>query len=388
MALTGPADRAPLGPPAGLEPGLGQIAGALARQAEFQRCEPAVDPWQYLVDRAAVSGFSRRGDVSCGGASRLLPTRDGWVAVSLSREADLDLVPAWLALSAPSGDVWADVAGRLRHLPAAEVVSRARLLGLPVAVPGEVAPCDGDHRPEPDAVRGGSLIDATGLLVLDLSSLWAGPLCSHILGSFGARVIKVESFGRPDGARQGPPAFFDLVNGGKEGVAFDFTSPGELVRLRCLLARADIVIEGSRPRALAQLGILPDAVIAHSGGVWVSITGYGREGPGADWVAFGDDAAVAGGLVAWHEGRPCFCADAVADPLTGMTAALAALAAKADGRSGVLDISMARVAADFGGPTQPVPDEALPPRPRARVPAASAPRLGEHNDSVFAEFLP
>ena len=68
-------------------------------------------------------------------------------------------------------------------------------------------------------------------------------------------------------------------------------------------------------------------LVARTGLTWVSITGYGREGSAAELVAFGDDAAVAGGLVAADgAGGPVFCADAVADPLTGLYAAAAALA--------------------------------------------------------------
>jgi hypothetical protein len=47
------------------------------------------------------------------------------------------------------------------------------------------------------------------------SSLWAGPLCTNLLGLGGARVIKVESTTRPDGARSGPPAFFELLHHGE-----------------------------------------------------------------------------------------------------------------------------------------------------------------------------
>jgi len=48
------------------------------------------------------------------------------------------------------------------------------------------------------------------------------PLCGRVLSLLGARVVKVESLSRPDGARGGPPAFYHLMNGGKESVAIDF----------------------------------------------------------------------------------------------------------------------------------------------------------------------
>ena len=69
----------------------------------------------------------------------------------------------------------------------------------------------------------------------------------------------------------------------------------------------------------------------------------------------GDDAAVAGGLVIWDDDGPCFCADAIADPLTGLTAAASALDALDGDRAVLLDVAMARVAAAYAGPTIAVP---------------------------------
>jgi crotonobetainyl-CoA:carnitine CoA-transferase CaiB-like acyl-CoA transferase len=85
----------------------------------------------------------------------------------------------------------------------------------------------------------------TGLLVADLSSMWAGPLCGGLLAAAGATVVKVENPSRPDGTRSGEPAFFDWINRGKLSCAVDFDD--EL--LRALLDTADIVIEGSARRA-------------------------------------------------------------------------------------------------------------------------------------------
>src|SRR5262249_1870616 len=112
-------------------------------------------------------------------------------------------------------------------------------------------------------------------LVVDLSSLWAGPLCSHLLLAGGARGVKVESIGRPDGARADTTGFFDLLNHGKASVALDLPSTYGLAQLRRLVAAADVVIEGSRPRALRRWGI--DPATADGPQVWVSITGHGRD---------------------------------------------------------------------------------------------------------------
>ena len=182
-------------------------------------------------------------------------------------------------------------------------------------------------------------------LVVDLSSLWAGPLCGRLLAAAGMRVVKVESTSRPDGARGGDVGFFHALNGAKEHRSLPLATAGGRDRLRRLLSTADIVIEGSRPRALRHMGIEAEEVLsARPGSVWVSITAYGRDGPWSNRVGFGDDAAAAGGLVAVAEGRPGFVADAVADPLAGMVAAGAAADAWARGGGCLLDVSLREVA--------------------------------------------
>ena len=211
--------------------------------------------------------------------------------------------------------------------------------------------------------------------------MWAGPLCARVLGLAGLRVVKVESTGRPDGARRGHAGFFDWLHGGHESVALDLGSEGGRAALRRLVAQADVVVEASRPRALAQLGIDAEAAVAaRPGTTWVSITGYGRSGPGAGRVAFGDDAAVAGGLVAYDaEGLPVFCADAVADPITGLHAAAAALASVAAGGGHLIDVPMAgAVAAACANPAPPAAAVAAP-GPGARPPppgTRGGPRVG------------
>ena len=232
--------------------------------------------------------------------------------------------------------------------PADELALRARLLGLPAAAlatgPDEQLAARGQAAEVRPFVLTGKRVTGkiarTGLrpfTVIDLSSLWAGPLCGHLLTILGARVIKVESLHRPDGARHGPPEFYDLLHAGQESVALDFTSAAGRAALAGLVAVADVVIEGSRPRALRQLGIRAEEVVARgTDKCWISITAYGRTGPWANAPGFGDDAALAAGLIAFdpRTGTPAPCGDAIADPVTGVNAALVALACPA-GRRGV-----------------------------------------------------
>jgi len=368
-----------------------------------------IDGAALLGERAAILGLTRRGRISCGGSCRLLRARDGWIAVNLPRADDHASVPAWLEIAA-SDDSWDAITAAVAPRPAAVLVARARLLGLAVATASRPATSAPWYRV---VARGASVEPApvTPPLVLDLSALWAGPLASHLLERAGARVIKVESTRRPDGARSGAAGFFDLLNAGKESVALDFATSAGRTALCRLVASADIVIESSRPRALVQLGIDAATIVRdRPGKTWISITGYGRSGPAANWVAYGDDAATAAGLavatgtLAGSDG-PLFCGDAIADPLTGMHAAVAALAAYRHGGGVLLSLALRDVAAHalaFGAPPSPATvhahsgadgraawdvaadgeRQAVQP-PRARRPTGVARPLGSDTDAVL-----
>jgi hypothetical protein len=370
MALTGFPEQ-PLGPPDSLVEGVERLGGRFA----------GLDALALLGERAVHMGLLRRGPVSCGGSCRLLPAADCWLAVSLPRAADQELVPAWLELDAAPGSepaTWAAVAREVARRPVPALLERAELLGLPVARVGEAT-----GRPAVARTQLGDAPahDVADVVVADLSALWAGPLCGDLLARRGATVVKIESWKRPDGARRGPRDFFDLLNGRKRSVALDFTDDNDRRVLHGLIRHADVVIEASRPRALAQLGV--DAVdMIRKGGpqVWVSLTGYGRTFSGGRRVAFGDDAGAAGGLVAWAEApggaRPLFCADAVADPLAGLTAADACLEVLGEGGRWLVDVSMAGVCGALAGPTLPVPARTVPAEPRTRPVDVRAPDLG------------
>jgi crotonobetainyl-CoA:carnitine CoA-transferase CaiB-like acyl-CoA transferase len=215
-----------------------------------------------------------------------------------------------------------------------------------------------------------------GLLVADLSSLWAGPLCGQLLARAGATVVKVESPRRPDGTRDGDRTFFDWVNGEKLSYCIDFDAQAD--ELRALLAVADIVIEGSRPAALARRRLGPHDVTPRAGRIWLCISGYDDPRP-----AFGDDAAVAGGLVGAAADGPVFCGDAIADPLTGLEAALAVVESLGRGGGELTQVSMAAVAATYAAlPTAPSVSDFPAPPPQAPPASGRAGELGADNDAV------
>lgn len=303
-----------------------------------------VEPGLVLSGRAGQMGLSRRGRISAGGATRLLRAADGWCAVSLVRPDDFDLVPAMVG-RANIGDPWKELTVAAERVEARRFAGHVQQFGVPAAALPAAAPAARAPWSVTTIAEAAADLRLDDMLVVDLSSLWAGPLCARVLGDAGATVVKVESVRRPDGARRGNQRFFDWLHAGQQSVAIDFTTADGRAALADLVGAADVVIEASRPRALAQLGLAPEDFGHRKGKVWVSITGYGRREP--ELVAFGDDAAVAGALVGWSDGRPVFCADAVADPLTGLIAAVATMASVAAGGGQLIDVAMRDVAALF-----------------------------------------
>ncbi len=309
----------------------------------------ALDGGQLLMERMLLTGAKVRSGSSPSGTCRFVTTTDATLAVNLPRTTDWELLPAWLEADTGVPWTWEALASALRLRSTQGLLERARLLGLAVAVPGRHGECGYSDTAEAQPTPGSRLRGRGRVpLVVDLSALWAGPLCAHLLWLCGARVIKVESIHRPDGARFGNSEFYALLNQGKRSVALDFTRSDGRRALGELLAVADMVIESSRPRALRQLGVEVERWLHQQDGrTWVSITGYGRDEPCANWIAYGDDAGVAAGLAEVMRagtGSPQFAGDAIADPLTGAQAAHRAWANWLQGGSRLVALSLAGVA--------------------------------------------
>ena len=295
-----------------------------------------------LGERAAINSWRVGGNVSPGGGCRLYQAVDDGVALNLAREDDRALLSA---LFEQDFDASSDaaIAALIARANAAELVSRARQLGLAAARENEDLPA---NAPGALIARGGQTARPAkrAPLVVDFSALWAGPLASHLMQLAGAEVIKVESTRRLDGMRDGDRDFFAVLNQGKASVALDFTSNADRAALRALIQRADIVIEASRPRALRNLGLDADAIVREQPGlVWLTITAHRATGEQSDWVGFGDDCGVAAGLSAAlrkASGVSGFVGDAIADPLTGLYAALIGWTAWRAGEGGRYDVSL------------------------------------------------
>ena len=302
-----------------------------------------------LAERGSNGGYVINGRVSAGiGGSRLMQTRDGsWFALTIIRDEDRTLLPALFGDDTIRIDDLQAIAAAVALHDCADLVERGRLLGLPVA--------SADETPASPAVetlvRGPRRARPVGHrpLVIDLSAIWAGPLAGHLLWLAGAEVVKVESATRPDLIRRDDPATFDLINQGKASVLVDFASAGEKAALLALIARADVVIESSRVRALRQLGIDAEALVrAVPGLVWLSVTGHGATGEAANWTGIGNDCGVAGGLaraMADAGGAIGYVGDAIADPLTGIVGAREAWRALASGQAQRIGLAMSAIAA-------------------------------------------
>ncbi|WP_099184487.1 CoA transferase [Mycobacterium kansasii] len=347
-----------------------------SRANALRRAETIVaDAATLLTGRAGLLGLTRRGRVSAGGATRLLAAADGWLAITLSRPDDVAAVPALLQADRLPEDPWPAIRRWAATSCVSTIIERTRLLDIPAAALGEAtaAPPRIRRLGPRGAVRG-----PAGLLVADLSSMWAGPLCGHLLARAGATVVKIESPRRPDGTRAGNPSFFDWINGEKLSYCVDFEE--RAAELRQLLTVADIVIEGSRPAALARRRLGPDHIAPRPGRIWLRVTGYGEQ---SGRPAFGDDAAVAGGLVGSAADGPVFCGDAIADPLAGIEASQAISGSLGRGGGELIDVSLAAVAASYAAlpltasaSTYPAPPPSPPP------PSGAAAELGADNDAV------
>lgn len=289
---------------------------------------------QLLGERARLRDIVCEGRICAGGHGRLIDMKDGRLALNLAREDDWDLVPAWLEGEA---DGWDDIERLAKQKDTAELVSRAAEMGLACA--------EDKLPPKPDNWFTLQHFETSNPkkkpLIVDLSSLWAGPLASNLLNLTGAKVIKIESPSRPDGARGGHKGFYELLNAGKDCVALNFRDAEDLKKLKTLLNKADIVIEASRPRALQQLGIIAEEYMAQMPGkIWARLTAYGQSD---NRIGYGDDIGVAAGLASIMEqthGNPSFAGDAIADPVNGLHLALAIQAKLKQGGGVIIDMSM------------------------------------------------
>ena len=176
-----------------------------------------------------------------------------------------------------------------------------------------------------------------GIRIVDLSTVFSGPMAATLLADQGAEVIKVESpegdTARLIGHTKGDlSSSFIAANRGKRVIALDLKAPAARDVLLALIARADVLMENFRPGVMARLG-LADADLAarFPSLIRLSITGFGATGPRAGDKAYDAVIQAVGGVAASqrdpHSGEPTMLATTVCDKVTALTAAQAVTAA-------------------------------------------------------------
>lgn len=180
----------------------------------------------------------------------------------------------------------------------------------------------------------------TGITILDLTHVLAGPFCATILGDLGARVIKVERPGTGDDTRAFPPfvdgqsAYFAGLNHGKSSIALDLRAAPDRAIFERLLARADVVLENYRPGVMERLGYgWEDLHKNHPALIYGAVSGYGHTGPDAQKPAYDMVVQARGGVmsITGEEGRePVRVGASIGDIVAGMYLAQGVLAALLD----------------------------------------------------------
>lgn len=193
-----------------------------------------------------------------------------------------------------------------------------------------------------------------GLRVLDLATLFAGPLAATLLGDFGAEVVKVEHPERPDPSRGHGPAkdgvglWWKLLGRNKRTMTLDLSTSGGRDTLLRLAATADVVIENFRPGTLERWGLgWPELSAANPRLILTRVTAFGQQGPYAGRPGFGTLAEAMSGFAAITgepDGPPTLPPFGLADSIAALTTAYAVMTALAGrdrtGHGQVVDLAI------------------------------------------------
>ncbi|MGA5515143.1 CaiB/BaiF CoA transferase family protein [Streptomyces pseudogriseolus] len=194
----------------------------------------------------------------------------------------------------------------------------------------------------------------TGLRVLDLATLFAGPLAATLLGDFGADVVKVEHPRRPDPSRGHGPSkdgvglWWKVLGRNKRTVTLDLSTPGGRTTLLRLVRTADVVVENFRPGTLEKWDLgWPELSAVNPRLVLARVTGFGQFGPYAHRPGFGTLAEAMSGFAALTgepDAPPTLPPFGLADSIAGLTTAYAIMTALAardrTGEGQVVDMAL------------------------------------------------
>ncbi len=195
----------------------------------------------------------------------------------------------------------------------------------------DTAPIDADTRSAPPAAL-------SGMRVLDLSRVLAGPLCAQVLGDLGADVIKVESPAGDETRRLGKPGeegsapYFMGLNRNKKGIVLNFDNETDRTRLHALIEQSDVLIENFLQGSMARWGFDYETVLAprQPALIYANISGFGWAGPLSGLPGYDAVAQALTGIMAINghdETGPTRVGVPLCDITTGLYAAIGILAA-------------------------------------------------------------
>ena len=176
----------------------------------------------------------------------------------------------------------------------------------------------------------------SGVRIVEIATMIAGPACTQLLAQQGASVIKVEdpSVGdplRPYGSsRAGMSGWFANANAGKRALCIDLSSDvGREAMLR-IVDRSDVLVQGFRPGALARLGLGAESLMARNSAlVYVSLSGFGESGPYSNLPVYDPVIQALSGIAGTQsdERGPMLVKQVLSDKVAALTAAQAVTAA-------------------------------------------------------------
>lgn len=192
----------------------------------------------------------------------------------------------------------------------------------------------------------------SGLRVIDISTVLAGPNCARYLGDFGADVIKVERPDSGDSLRNmgwrdpvdGEGLWWRIVNRNKRTVALDLKDDDNRKVFLRLITDADVLVENFRPGTLERLGLGPETLHQHNPRLVITrVSGFGQTGPYAHRPGFATIAEAMSGLASitgMPGGDPMLPPIALTDEVTGLVAAFATMVALWSEQGQVVDVSL------------------------------------------------
>lgn len=276
-----------------------------------------------------------------------VPWRDGWLAAELGAPGDQENFERMVATLPGKAGVW-------------ELCQEAQSWRLPVVPyrrwgqitgrgstrsPAFAVGTTGTwRRPRASPSVSAGPAPLAGVRVLDATVMWGGPLATWLLRGLGACVTTVEPTIRPDGARApygggiyphgvlvpgdgNRSGLFNALSRGKRRWNLNLRLPGAADALHSAIAETDLVVDNLSPRARSQLGLTAtDLRRTNPDLLTVTVPAFGPADPHRGWVAYGTQVHAISGL-AWHMPQPQPGATAYADALTGLIAAVVAVAA-------------------------------------------------------------